>query len=161
MYCSRLTRQDLEDMGIVDVRWDNNDWLITRYWYRHGNDINKTLTTLRPAMMVKKHKYGKTKYYYKVQFNYKGRGVGISLGRFLCAWFYNEVPEGYVVDHKDDDTHNNTLDNLQVITLEANLEKRWSKEDNGKNQWDYMDDFDRGVDKYMRYVKRNRKKRNE
>ena len=158
MYCSKLTRKDLEEMGIVDVKWENNNWTITRYWYRHGKDLTKQYTTLHPAMMVKEHKYGKTKYYYKVQFNYKGKGTGISLGRFLWAWFHNEVPEGYVIDHIDEDTHNNRLDNLQIMTLEENLYKRWDNPDNACNQWEFMDDFERGIDKYRRFCKRQRKK---
>lgn len=50
---------------------------------------------------------------------------------FLYAWYKGEVPAGYDVDHIDNDTLNNDLDNLQLLSHEENIKKRGG----GKNQW--------------------------
>lgn len=50
----------------------------------------------------------------------------IYLHRAMYAWFRNEVPENRVVDHKDNrhkTLYDNRLDNLQVMTDDANLKK--------------------------------------
>lgn len=55
---------------------------------------------------------------------YKGRVVG--LHRAMWAWFHDEVPEGYVVDHinnKHDTIEDYHLSNLQLLTPAENLEK--------------------------------------
>lgn len=55
---------------------------------------------------------------------YKIRTIG--LHRAMWAWFNNEVPEGYVVDHinnKHESIEDYQLDNLQLLTPAENLEK--------------------------------------
>ena len=50
----------------------------------------------------------------------------ICLHRAMFAWHYNEVPEGYVVDHiinKHDTLADNKLENLQLLTPRDNLVK--------------------------------------
>ena len=47
-----------------------------------------------------------------------------SFHRIVYAWFYGEVPEGYVVDHIDNNPLNNNLDNLQLLTPRENLVKQ-------------------------------------
>ena len=76
--------------------------------------------------MVQRHKYGKDKFYYKVQFNYKGKSIAYPLGRFIYVWFYEDIPDGdFVVDHIDNDPLNNKLENLQLLTIEENNRKRF------------------------------------
>lgn len=41
--------------------------------------------------------------------------------------FNGEIPEGYEVDHKDNNRLNNALDNLQLLTHADNVEKAWAK----------------------------------
>lgn len=50
---------------------------------------------------------------------------------FLYAWYKGEVPAGYDVDHIDDNTLNNDLSNLQLLTHAENIKKRGG----GKNQY--------------------------
>lgn len=50
----------------------------------------------------------------------------IYLHRAMYAWYRNEVPENRVVDHKDNrhkTLYDNRLDNLQILTDDANLKK--------------------------------------
>lgn len=57
-------------------------------------------------------------------YNYKQMSVG--LHRAMWAWFYGEVPAGYIVDHinnKHTELEDYNLDNLQLLTPSQNLEK--------------------------------------
>ena len=38
-----------------------------------------------------------------------------------------DIPAGYVVDHIDNDSFNNSLDNLQLLSIRENIEKNPSK----------------------------------
>ena len=63
----------------------------------------------------------------------------MSLSRFLYAWFLGDIPEGMVVDHIDNDPFNNKLENLQLLTPEENLKKRFEDNpDNCRNQFDVI-----------------------
>lgn len=47
-----------------------------------------------------------------------------SFQRIIYAWFYGEVPAGYVVDHIDNNPLNNNIENLQLLTQRENLRKQ-------------------------------------
>ena len=84
---------------------------------------------------------------------YKGRVVG--LHRAMWAWFNEEVPEGYVVDHINNNPLDTSISTLQIMTVEDNLAKRFEDNpDNSVNQWAYMDDYDRSIDLYWRRAKK-------
>ena len=83
----QLTRQMLEDMGIIDVHWDSeseHQWVITRKWY-YKKTKDMKITNPKISYVRGKNKYTIPKIYRKVQFNYKGKGVAIPLGRFVYA----------------------------------------------------------------------------
>jgi hypothetical protein len=44
--------------------------------------------------------------------------------RAVWEAFNGEIPEGYDIDHIDGNPHNNSLDNLQVISLLENIKKK-------------------------------------
>lgn len=54
----------------------------------------------------------------------------------VLVWLKNkgDIPAGYVVDHIDNNSLNNNLDNLQLLTRGQNIKKntRWSKEEVAK-----------------------------
>ena len=79
------------------------------------------------------HKYGKTLVYEYVSiYNYETKKmVLMGYHSFIYAWYKGEVPAGYDVDHIDNDTLNNDIDNLQLLTHEENIKKRGG----GKNQY--------------------------
>lgn len=159
-YCKGLTKQDLEDMGIVNVTFipENNEWIIERDWFRNNSKTIKDHAVLKVSTIVKEHKYGQTKIYPKVQFNCKGKTYAIPLSRFAYAWFIGDIPDGYVIDHIDNDPFNNSIDNLQMLTIEENLAKRYKDNPNAAyNQWSYMDDFDRVCDLFQRHSRRRMK----
>lgn len=61
------------------------------------------------------------------------------MARVLYAWFKGDIDDGMVVDHIDNNPFNNCLSNLQLLTQERNLEKRYKDNPKAnKNQWDAM-----------------------
>ena len=133
-YCKGLTRQELLDMGIYSINWnrDKQEWWIDRYWYKNNSKTIKVHTHVKIHNIVAEHKYGKTKVYPKVQFGYKNKPTGIPLGRIIYVWFIGDVPDGYVVDHIDNDPFNNDIRNLQLLTVEENIRKRFIDNENVK-----------------------------
>lgn len=53
----------------------------------------------------------------------RGRKKTVMVSRFVYWWFNGDIPDGYDVDHKDDDKSNDHPDNLQLLTPEDNWEK--------------------------------------
>jgi hypothetical protein len=51
-------------------------------------------------------------------------GKGILWHRAVYEYFYGEIPKGKVIDHKDNDTKNNLISNLQLSDIAANVQKR-------------------------------------
>ena len=126
----RLTKQMLKDQGIYDIYWDSesNEWWIDRYWHKN-NSKEYTHKRIKIQRAVKDHKYsGKNKGYKIVTWSVKCKPYCYPLARVIYAWFSKEkeVPEGYVVDHINNNPDDNRLDNLQLLTVEENLTKRFT-----------------------------------
>ena len=135
-----LTRQMLKEMGIYSIDWDESSqqWWVDRYWFKCGKVKEKTHIHLKVSLVKREHKYAPTKEYYAVGFCYENKSQVIPLNRLVWAWFNDIVPQGYDVDHIDNDPLNNRLENLQLLTREQNLAKRYlDNPNNCKNQYDY------------------------
>lgn len=137
MYCKSLTKQELQDAGIINVYYNNSSktWEVIRYWYKN-NSKSKNFAKIKITMACGKHKYRPDKYYPKVTFCASQIRYNIPLSRLIYAWFNGDIPDGYVVDHIDNNSFNNDPKNLQLLTIEENLAKRF--EDNPEawtNQW--------------------------
>lgn len=136
MYATRLTRQMLEEMGFTSVVWDDEtkEYWINRYWYNAGradtkHPRKKVHKRIKTIILTAKRKYVQDNAYPGLSFGYGGHNVSLSLSKFLYAWFKGEVPEGYVVDHIDNNHFNNAIDNLQLLTIKDNLAKRYVDND--------------------------------
>ena len=143
-----LTKAMLKDWGITDMNYDpeNKTWIITRFWYKN-NSTTKRYYTLKICTAIRKHKYTNDKSYPIVSFAYKQQHISLPLARIVYAWCGKEqmVPNGFVVDHKDNDPFNNYFNkdnpddpknNLQLLTQEQNLIKRFvDNPSNAVNQW--------------------------
>ena len=51
------------------------------------------------------------------------KSYSLRVHQLLAEVFIGDIPDGYVVDHKDNNPLNNKLDNLQIITIRKNLTK--------------------------------------
>lgn len=131
MYARKLTKEELIKSGITAVDFEtgkvfgsngeraysiNNGGYLVLPIYEFDDNGNKIKVPLRKRCTGCK-KISDT-------YNYKQRIVG--LHRIIWAWKYGEVPEGYVIDHKNNkhsELEDYRLDNLQCITPAQNLAK--------------------------------------
>lgn len=127
MYCKGLSRETLENAGIIGVELNNDKWIIRRLWYKNKSKY-KVESIISVTLARGKHKYRPDKYYPKVTFCVRQKVYNIPLSRLIYVWFKGDIPDGYVVDHIDNNSFNNYPDNLQLLTIEDNLAKRF--EDN-------------------------------
>lgn len=125
-YASKLTKEDLQKLGVVDVDFDN---IIV---YGHNGPLKYSKNAKGYLMVTlydvdengnriklpRKFKNGKESYIYKAR--------TIGLHRVLWAWKYGKVHTGKVIDHINNH-HTNIedykIENLQEITPWENLSK--------------------------------------
>ena len=130
IYARTLTKEDLIKSGITLVTEDGYVFKDEKQVYPRINtngyfvfviyDLDENGNKIKVPIIRKYKDSSKISDTYI----YKTRTVG--LHRLMWAWFYNEVPEGYVVDHisnKHDSQEDYTLDNLQLLTQKDNIIK--------------------------------------
>ena len=135
MYCKKLTKQELLDAGFTSVEYIDNQWRVFRRW-RKNNSKEKFDTEISVTLARGKHKYRPDKYYHKITYSFNRKVINIPLSRLIYVWFIGDIPDGYVVDHINNDSFDNRPENLQLLTVSDNLKKRF--EDNEEawvNQW--------------------------
>lgn len=131
IYARKLTKEELMIGGVTNITKDG------KVFTKKGEVVMSKLTSnkegnyyygfsiydSKDGMLIKEWKAdsrvktGKT-------LTYKQRMVG--LHRAMWAWFYGEVPGGFVVDHIDNnhlDLEDYRLENFQLLTPKENLEK--------------------------------------
>ena len=124
-----LTKQDLMELGIDVSRLENGEYLV-RHYGRNTSSSKRSLKVIKVSIIGRKHPYGKSIMYKAYLFCENGKRYTISEHRLVYAWFIDDIPAKYDVDHIDGDTMNNSLDNLQLLTRKENLAKRtltWSE----------------------------------
>lgn len=61
--------------------------------------------------------------YLQVKVSYKSKTIRYYVHRLVWLVFNGEIPEGYEVDHINDDKSNCGVDNLQLLTKKQNMGK--------------------------------------
>ena len=131
-YAKQLTRQDLEDYGIIDVQWFDGEWVIKRHWYGPGKHIKKRTYTMTIFDSKGPHKYVEDHYAPMVQFSYNKKTVPIPVGRLVWAWHKGIVPAKIEVAYKDHDPYNmyynfnddnDPKNNLYLRTIEERIKE--------------------------------------
>jgi hypothetical protein len=59
--------------------------------------------------------------YLIVNLNKNNKRKNYYVHRLVAEHFIGEIPEGYVINHKDYDKYNNAVDNLEIITQKENI----------------------------------------
>ena len=62
-----------------------------------------------------------------ISIRYECNVIHYSYHRFIYESHHGLIPDGYVVDHTDDNKLNNNIENLQIITQSQNLKKNYIK----------------------------------
>lgn len=130
-----LTKKMLEEYGITNIENIDGKWVITRNWFNQGRVKEKTLKTMSIYQITGKHKYTADKVYNAIGFSYKNKQQVIPLARVLYAWFNPEtgVPANMDVDHINNISTDDRLENYQLLTREENIRKRFT--DNPEGCW--------------------------
>ena len=118
-----LTKQNLMELGIDVCRNEKGEYLV-RHYSRNKRSLKRSLKVIKVSLIGKNHPYGKNCMYKAYLFHENGKAYTISEHRLVYAWFKDDIPANYDVDHIDGDTMNNSLDNLQLLTRKENLAKR-------------------------------------
>lgn len=123
-----LTKETLEEQGITIVVDPNEEcgYKITRYG-RYFKSYNMTLKQIKPTINGKVHPYGETQYYWIVGWSYKGQAQVYPLARVIYAYFNGKAPGDMDVDHINEDSLDNRVENLQLLSRRDNLAKRKGK----------------------------------
>ena len=135
MYCKKLTKQELLDAGFTEVKYINDQWRIFRRW-RKNSSIEKFDTEISVTLACGKHKYRPNKYYHKITYSFNGKAINIPLSRFIYVWFNGDIPDGYIINHKNGDSFDNRPENLELMAVGDNLRRRFeSGEEERIKQW--------------------------
>lgn len=137
-YARKLTKEDLIADGITEITKEGRVFKGEKEVFPHwspnkstGDYLSIIICERDPEGHLIKGKERICKYTKKdgtisehLSWTAKFRTIG--LHRAMWAWHYGEVPEGMVVDHKDNQhstLHDYRLENLQILTPQQNLEK--------------------------------------
>ena len=127
MYARRLTKDEIMKSGITTVTKDGRV-------FRENTEIKPTIGAngyfVINLFELDENGNRITIPYEKSAFGYIYKPRVVGLHRLMYAWHSKEqeVPEGMVVDHINNDSFDNRPENLQLLTVEENLKKRF--EDN-------------------------------
>lgn len=125
-YADEITKRELKEMGFIDVKWSNkiNNWVLCRYWFKN-NSKHKYYHELEPKIQVNKLDNGNQKEYWKYVWSYKSITYSTTTSRIVKAWYGRKVPKGKVIDHKNNNSVDNDINNLRVKSIKANNRKRF------------------------------------
>ena len=153
----QITIKDLEKLGII-VKFDEPFVIETDLGNLYGYNtyrklINGKLSLLKPIKRTVNHKYGKPKVYY----NYTIQSVGdfyktkngtnkkyveypmvLPISRVYYCAKYGIIKKNMDIDHINNNTFDNRIENLQELTRKENLAKRMLPEEFSelcKNVW--------------------------
>jgi hypothetical protein len=93
----------------------DRDYLLKKYYYEDGN-LFKITTNKKIGHLHASGYYNAT-----IKGNYKG------LHKWIYMYHYGDVPEGMMIDHIDNDSLNNRIENLRYATPHLNSVNRKTK----------------------------------
>lgn len=125
-YTPALTKDDLITLGITVEKADNE---FGYNIYQSGRIKKINIRTYnKPKYSPESTKCALVSIYYRD----KKQTRTVSLARLVYVAFIGDIPEGYVVDHKNGQALDNTLSNLRLLSRSDNTYRA------GHNQYTYL-----------------------
>lgn len=141
-YTPALTKQFFAD---YNIHWDESIQM-----FKQDDKLLVPFLNVPAQTTYSSHK----KQYWMVNvYTLKGRSKIVPYHRLLWLQFRGDIPQGYVIDHINNDSLDNRLENLQLITRSENTKKNAVR----RNQFYYI----WGPEEYERRQKINRQKKKE
>lgn len=120
-----LTKKVLESEGISIFKNLDSDYSYEVY----QNGLRRPIA---PLISGQYKNTKRTKYHLYTWCMIDGKQKSISLASLIMVLIIGkDIPSGYVVDHIDNDSFNNDISNLQLLTIGENAKK----DNNGHNQY--------------------------
>lgn len=92
------------------------------YWTKYAASENGSVYGSRGGELSPiKHHTG----YLVITVRKDGKQRQLRAHRFIWECCVGKIPEGMVINHKDGDKHNNSLDNLEVVSHKENVDHAW------------------------------------
>lgn len=120
-----ISRQDLIDNKVKVEVVDDKIVIYQDYIQTTKRDCSHNwITERKQHKIVSNHLYGND--YVQLITNIKINGEMKAIPVSNVVWIYHNdtIPEGYEVDHIDENTLDNRIDNLQLLTPKENIRKR-------------------------------------
>lgn len=125
-YTPSFTKDDLITLGIT-VEKSDNEFGYNVYQFGRLKKIN-IRTYNKPKYAQESTKCALVSIYYRD----KKQTRTVALARLIYVAFIGDIPEGYVVDHKNGQSLDNTLGNLRLLSRSDNTYRA------GHNQYTYL-----------------------
>lgn len=97
-----------------------------------GNDKTRKEKILKHGLIIHHHK-NRDYVKHQIWLYKKGKVKRFFIHRLVYQAFKGEIPNGYQIDHIDNNPQNNRLDNLQLLTRSENSRKIYIDNPNYKN----------------------------
>ena len=128
-----ISRQDLLDNKVKIEVVNNNIVIYQDYIQTSKKDYSYLWSTERTQhKLVNNHLYGGDYVHLVTSIKIGDKLITMPVSNIVWIYYNDTIPAGYEVDHIDENTLDNRIDNLQLLTPKENLRKR---KFNGANQY--------------------------
>lgn len=113
----KLTKYDLIQLGL-DIQFNENGEFYISNFSMDKNKKTYSAKIIHPVLVCQKRKYTRDLLYKVVSWGHNGRRYSYPLHRVIYAFYYGEIPEGYVVVSKSGELTNCNPNNLMIVRSE-------------------------------------------
>ncbi len=122
-----LTKSQLKEWGFQGVEKNGNEYLVRRVW-KVTNSKKTILRFIKVHKTIVHHRFAPANIVLTFNFSVNGKQITLSLARYIYAYYNGEVSDKHYVTHKDEDPCNCDAGNLELITKEEMLKRRFQGE---------------------------------